>query len=204
MNSPRRPWLITAALLVAAGTVGSVLGASVVARNDAQQSHLALVASSMGIASNLKLAIQQENSLVISAKAFILANPDASNAAFLSWVGTMQVDKRFPEVGGIGYYEVVRTGQLPAFVARILADPPQTVAPVQSYQITPPGNRPFYCLADFTFQNGGVSLPLGYDVCAGYDSAQLNRAFAGSTYVPYKLGKKDYLADEVPGITSLE
>jgi diguanylate cyclase (GGDEF)-like protein len=43
-----------------------------------------------------------------------------------------------------------------------------------------------------------VSLPLGYDVCAGYSSAQLERAFAGSTYVPYKLGKKDYLAVEVP------
>jgi hypothetical protein len=43
-----------------------------------------------------------------------------------------------------------------------------------------------------------VSLPLGYDVCAGYDSARLEKAFVGSNYVPYKLGKKEYLAVEVP------
>jgi hypothetical protein len=72
------------------------------------------------------------------------------------------------------------------------------VASGQSYQITPPGNRPFYCLADFEFQNAGVALPLSFDVCAAYHSAQLGKAFAGSTYVPYKLGKKDYLAVEAP------
>jgi diguanylate cyclase (GGDEF)-like protein len=198
MSSPRRLWSIAAALLVAAGTVGSVFGASVVARDDAQQSHQALVTSSMGIAAHLKLAIQQENSLVISAKAFILANPNASNSQFLSWVSTMQVGKRFPEVGGVGYFQVVRPGQLSTFVTRILADPPLPVASGQPYRITPSGNRPFYCLADFDFRNGGVSLPLGYDVCAGYDAARLDRGFAGSTYVPYELGKKDYLAVEVP------
>jgi hypothetical protein len=43
-----------------------------------------------------------------------------------------------------------------------------------------------------------VSLPLGYDVCAGYNSAHLTTVFAGSTYLPYKMGKKDYLAIETP------
>ena len=175
-----------------------MLGAQTVARNDAQRSHQALVTSSMGIASNLKLAIQQEDSLVISAKAFVLANPSASNSEFLSWVSSMQVAKRFPEVGGMGYYAVVRPGQLSAFVARILADPPQPVASGQSYQVTPPGNRPFYCLGEFAYQDGGVTLPLGFDVCAGYNAAHLEKAFAASTYIPYKLGKKDYLAVEVP------
>jgi diguanylate cyclase (GGDEF)-like protein len=199
MNRPRRFWLTATALLVGVGAVGSVLGASVVARNDSQRSRQALANSSTGIASNLQLAIQQENSLEVGAQAFILANPNASNSEFLSWVSSMQVDKRFPEVDGMAYYNVVRPGQLSAFVARILADPPQAVASRQSYHITPAGNRPFYCLAEFEYQNaGGVSLPIGYDVCAGYDSAHLQRVFAGSTYIPYKLGKKDYLAVEVP------
>jgi diguanylate cyclase (GGDEF)-like protein len=43
-----------------------------------------------------------------------------------------------------------------------------------------------------------VTLPLGFDVCAGYNAAHLEKAFAASTYIPYKLGKKDYLAVEVP------
>jgi diguanylate cyclase (GGDEF)-like protein len=199
MKRSRRGWLTATALLVGVGTFGSVLGASVVARNDAQRSHQALVASSTGIASNLKLAIQQENSLVISARAFILANPNASNSEFLNWVHSMQTEKRFPEVSGMGYYAVVHPGQLSDFAARILADPPEPVAAGQPYQIAPPpGNRPFYCLVEFAFQDSGVTLPLGYDVCAGYSSAHLEKAFAGSLYVPYQLGKKDYLALEVP------
>jgi diguanylate cyclase (GGDEF)-like protein len=199
MSRPRRVWLTATALLVAAGALGSVLGASVVARNDAQRSHQALVSSSMAIASTLKLAIQQENSLVISAKAFIVANPNASNAEFLSWVSSMQVAKRFPEVGGFGYYAVVRPDQLSQFVARILTDPPEPLAAGQSYQITPPGTRPFYCLSDLGFENRGLALPLGYDVCAAYDStARITKAFANNTYVPYKIGNKSYLAVEGP------
>ena len=92
-----------AALLVALGAAGSMLGAQTVARNDAQRSHQALVTSSMEIASTLKLTIQQENSLVISAEAYIVENPNASNTEFLSWVGTMRVAKRFPEVSGVGF-----------------------------------------------------------------------------------------------------
>ena len=93
MGRRRWVWLTAAALLVALGTVGAVLGASGVARSDNQKSHQALVASSMAIASTLKLAIQQENSLVISAEGVCLANPGASNAEFLSWVRSMQVSE---------------------------------------------------------------------------------------------------------------
>jgi diguanylate cyclase (GGDEF)-like protein len=198
MRGPRRLWLTAAALLVAAGTVGSILGASVVAHSDAQRSHESFVTSSLGIASTLKLAIQQENSLVISAEAFIVANPNASNTEFLSWVGTMDVAKRFPEVSGLGYFAVVRLGQLSQFIARTLVDPTQPQAAGQSYQVTPAGNRPYYCLEEFAYIHGGPTVPLGYDVCAGTDSVNLARAFAKSTYLPYKLGKKDYLTVEAP------
>jgi diguanylate cyclase (GGDEF)-like protein len=72
------------------------------------------------------------------------------------------------------------------------------VAPGQSYQVTPPGIRPFYCLGEFAYRDGGAPLPLDYDVCTGYDSARLASAFAGSSYVPYKLGKQTFLAVEAP------
>jgi diguanylate cyclase (GGDEF)-like protein len=198
MSRPRRVWLTATALLLAVGALGSVLGASAVARNDAQRSHQALVSSSTAIASSLKLAIQQENSLVISAKAFVIANPNASNAEFLSWASSMQVAKRFPEVGVLGFDAVVRPDQLSQFVARILADPPVPLAAGQSYQITPPGTRPFYCLSDMAFINGGLALPLGYDVCAADSSAQIAKVLAQNSYVPYEIGKKSYLAVEEP------
>ena len=199
MNRARWVWVAAAALLLATGTGGSLLGASVVAHNDAQRSHQALVSSSMTISATLKLAIQQENSLVISAKAFVVSNPSASNTEFLSWVRSMQIRQRFPEVGGIGYYAIVRPDQLAEFIPWILTDPPEPLPAGQSYQITPPGSRPFYCLSDFAFSDGGLVLPLGYDVCAAYtSSAQITRAFASNTYVPYKIGIKTYLAVEAP------
>ena len=154
-----RRWVVCAALLVALGAAGSMLGAQTVARNDAQRSHQALVTSSMEIASTLKLTIQQENSLVISAEAYIVQNPNASNTEFLSWVGTMRVAKRFPEVGGVGFIALVRPGQLSQIVARILANPPVPLAPGQPYQITPPGTRPFYCLVDDEYRSSGLVLP---------------------------------------------
>jgi diguanylate cyclase (GGDEF)-like protein len=187
-----------AALLVALGAAGSMLGAQTEARNDAQRSHQALVTSSMAIASTLKLAIQQENSLVVSAEAYIVENPNATNTEFLNWVGTMRVAKRFPEVSGVGFIALVRPGQLSQFVARILADPPVPLAPGQPYQITPPGTRPFYCLVDDEYRSSGLVLPLSFDVCAGQSSSHIESDLAGSTYIPYKLGKKGYLAVEAP------
>jgi diguanylate cyclase (GGDEF)-like protein len=186
--------LIAATLLVAAASFGSFLGASVVAHDDAQRSKVSFVTSSMGIASSLKLAIQQENSLAISAQSFVLVNPEATNAEFLSWIATMQVAKRFPEVSGLGFIAIVRPTQLPQFIARMNAQAPQG----QSYQITPPGNRPYYCLLAFDFINGGPAVPRGYDLCAGNESTQLLPALSGSKYLPYHAGNKDYLSVETP------
>jgi diguanylate cyclase (GGDEF)-like protein len=186
--------LIAATLLVAAASFGSFLGASVVAHNDAQRSKVSFVTSSMGIASSLKLAIQQENSLAISAQSFVLVNPEATNAEFLSWIATMQVAKRFPEVSGLGFIAIVRPTQLPQFIARMNAQAPQG----QSYEITPPGDRPYYCLLAFDYINGGPAVPRGYDLCAGNESTQLLPALSGSKYLPYHAGNKDYLSVETP------
>ena len=200
MSRTRWVWLTAAALLVAGGTVGSLLGASVVAHNDGERSRQALDSSSMAISSTLKLAIQQENNLVISAKAFVVSNPNASNSEFLSWANSMQLRKRFPEVGGIGFDAVVRPEQLTQFVARTMLDPPSPLPAGQSYEITPAGSRPFYCLSDLGLNTGvGITLPLGYDSCAADTSAaQISRLFASNTYIPYKLGSKTFLAVEAP------
>jgi diguanylate cyclase (GGDEF)-like protein len=198
VSHSRRVWLATAALIVLLATTGSLLGASVVARNDAQRSQASFVTSSLGIASSLKLAIQQENSLVISAQAFVLANPNASNAEFLSWVGAMKVAKRFPEVTFLGFVSIVRPEQLSQFIARMNAEAPRPLASGQSYRITPPGSRPYYCLEDFGYLKGVPSLPLGNDQCAGPNSTDLKAAFSGSKYLPAAGGKQHYLAVETP------
>ena len=200
--SPRRVWLAAAVVLLAAGVVGSTLGASVVARADAQRSRQAFVTSSMEIASSLKLSIQQEANLVISTEAFVAANPNATNATYLNWVHSMQVKARYPEVGELGFIALVRAAALPQFVARITADPPTSLTPGQSYQITPPGNRPSYCLSQFLYLDGGPAVPLGYDSCAYYgkDAAKLiaQSISVPFSYIPFTFGKVSYLAVDSP------
>jgi len=187
-------WLLIAVVLVSLGGLGSLLGASLEARNDAQRSKASFVTTSMGIASSLKLAIQQENSLAISAQSFVLANPNATNAEFLSWIRTMQVGKRYPEVSGLGFVAIVRPARLPQFIAGMDAQVPTG----PSYRITPPGNRPYYCLLAFNYRHGGPAIPRGYDLCTGTSSALFTTALSGSTYLPYDAGKTTYLSVETP------
>lgn len=197
----RQPWvwLLGAVLLFAAGVIGSYFGASVVARNAAHQAHQAFVASSTQTASNVKLTIARESSLVVSTEAVILQNRDMTNTEYLSWVKSMQVAKREPEVAELGFDAIVHPDQLSQFVARVLADPPLPLPPGFRYQVTPPGLRPFYCLTQFTYSNGGPTLPLDYDVCST-KTTKLEEGFAlaGDSYVPYKIGNRDYLAVIAP------
>ncbi len=160
------------------------------------------VTSSTEIASSLKLAIQQEANLVISTEAFVATNPHVSNAAFLNWIRSMHVKTRYPEVAALGFIAYLRPAQLPQFIARILADPPTPLPPGQSYRVTPAGNRPVYCLTQADYSNGGPLVPLGYDTCTAYGSDEAE-TFARnisvtSYYLPFTLGKVDYLAVGAP------
>ena len=194
----RRTWIAAAILLLAVGAAGSVLGARAVARNDAQRSHQALVSSSVEIAASLKLAIQEEASLVISAQAFFAANPNVSNTAFLNWIRSMHIATRYPEVSALGLTAFVRAAQLPQFIARVVADPPTPLAPGQTYQVTPPGNRSIYCLSQAAYKHGGPALPLDYDVCTLSGFSETNFISTTFNYLPFTLNKVTYLAVTAP------
>jgi hypothetical protein len=100
--------------------------------------------SSAEVASTLRLAIQHQDDLVVNASGFVVANPDASEAAFRAWATSVHVLDRYPEVLGFGFTVIVPASGLKAFVARVSADPATVLAPDGSVQITPPGPRPFY------------------------------------------------------------
>src|SRR5579863_7765583 len=86
-----RVWLAVAGLLAVAGVLGTVFAARAVARADAANSRHAFASSSGQVASTLQLAIQRERDLVVSASAFFLGDPNASNAQFRAWSSDAQV-----------------------------------------------------------------------------------------------------------------
>jgi len=200
----RNIWVAVAAMLVASGIVGSVLGADGVASNERQRARSAFASSSSEIAAKLGLVIQHEEDLVVSASAFIVGNPNASQGAFLRWTTAAGALTRYAELEGGGEVVIVPASRLAAFSARQKADLASLLPADGSYQVQPPGRRSYYCLLALTFarRSQAGALPVSYDYCSGdteLRSALLAARDSGqSAYIPYQLAQGAGLLIEAP------
>ncbi|HTW41916.1 MAG TPA: EAL domain-containing protein [Solirubrobacteraceae bacterium] len=199
----RSVWAATA-LLVLAGALASVIGARAAARSQGDKARLAFQLASAEIASTLKLAIQHEEDLVVSASAFISGNPHASPADFDRWAEAVHAMQRYPELQNIGLVMLVPASQLAAFEARIAASPvralgPQSPAPKGPFQILPPGQRPYYCFAVAGLARSAASyLPAGVDYCALAPTMITARDSGLASYAPVMGGRGTLLGLETP------
>ncbi len=200
--SPRnRIWLLAAAVLVVLGTIGSIFGSNAVDRSESQRSRQAFVTSSMEIASTLELTIQHEQDLVVAAGAAIVDSPNMSQTDFVTWTSEVHAFGRYPEIQGIAELVVVPASQLDAFAARARQDPAGPLAEGGTFQVTPSGNRPFYCLATVSESRTGASTtPAGLDFCATkLGGPLLSARDSGQTaYLPYETGKGEELVLGAP------
>jgi diguanylate cyclase (GGDEF)-like protein len=191
--------------LVLAGVISSVFGARAVARSDAGKARLAFHLASAEIASTLKLAIQHEEDLVISASAFVTGNPNVSPADFDRWVESERAMQRYPELQNIGLVRLVAASRLAAFEARLAANPvrplgPNSVGPAESVlHILPQGSRPYYCLAVAGLARSASSyLPAGVDYCALAPALITNRDSGLTSYAPVVNGQTTTLGVDTP------
>jgi diguanylate cyclase (GGDEF)-like protein len=197
-------WAAATALLVIAGIVASVLGAKAVARSDADKARLSSHLASAEIASTLKLAIEHEEDLVVSASAFVSENPHVSAAEFDVWAESVHAMQRYRELQDIGLVQMVPASHLTAFQARMAAHPlrplgPHSLGPVEGPQVLPAGARPFYCLAVAGLsRNAKTYLPGGLDYCALAPSLVSTRETGLSSYAPFAAAGDSALAVETP------
>jgi signal transduction histidine kinase len=194
-------WALVVALVVVLGCVGSVFAARAVARGDERKSQRAFAASSADVASTLKLAIEHENDLVVSASAFIITNPTVSNAVFNRWVRADRAFARYPEILGLVRIVVVPASQLPAFAARAAKNPAGALGADGSFQVIPVGKRPFYCFIDLAGKSAFASAtPAGLDLCTGAPGARIlaARDSGQGAYQPYETGDLTLLGIQVP------
>jgi diguanylate cyclase (GGDEF)-like protein len=186
-----------AVLVVVLGTAGSLVGARAVARDDSEKSRQSFVASADDIASVLQLALQHEQDLTIAAATFYIANPDATEAQFLQWSTTERAFARYPELQTISELLVVPASGLAAYAAREEADPVGTSTGNGPFVVTPPGDRPYYCLAPVSqVRNPELATPDNIDYCKTVLGPDLLRARDSGRdgYRPYKVGKTEELA----------
>jgi diguanylate cyclase (GGDEF)-like protein len=191
-------------LLVLVGSVASLLGARAVAHSQADKARLAFHLGSAEIASTLKLAIQHEEDLVVSASAFVTGNPSASPADFDRWAESVDAMGRFPELQNIGLVKLVPSADLAAFEKRLAADPvrplgPKSLGPTGPLQVLPPGRRPYFCLAVAGLARSlATYLPAGLDFCALAPTLVPDRDIGQANYAPVVAGDSTTLGVSTP------
>jgi diguanylate cyclase (GGDEF)-like protein len=187
--------------MVTLGTIGSVFGARAVDHSASQRARQAFVTSSMGIASTLELTIQHEQDLVGATGAVIVHTPSISQADFVEWTSEVHAFQRYPEVQGMAELVMVPASQLSAFAARAVLEPAGALGADGTFQVSPPGNRPYYCLAAVSESRSGASTtPAGFDYCdTGLGTKLLSARDTGQTaYVPYGTGSGEELVLGAP------
>ena len=122
--------------------------------------------SSAEVASTLQLAIAHQDDLVLNVGAYVIANPNASQADVVHWSEAADHMDRFPEVLGFGFVVIVPAAELPAFIESAVADPAGSSAADGSFEITPPGDRELYCLAKYGVVRSVPLTSAGFDFCA--------------------------------------
>ncbi len=197
-------WLVAACLILLLGTAAAVVGARAVWQSDAAQDRLTFHLAAEDITSTLKLAIQHEEDLVVSASAFVAGSPAANPGAFDRWAQTVHAMQRFPELENIGLIERVEAAQLPAFLARLAKHPVEPLgagrgAPRLPFMLLPPGPRPYYCIAVTGLARTlATYLPAGLDYCALARTLDTARITGEASYAPFTTGGKATLGIQTP------
>lgn len=186
-----RTWTIIAALMLIAGTLGSLFGVNLVAQSMDQKAHKSFITTSNEIASNLKLNMQRESDLIGSTESYLIGNPNATQSEFTKWAHSVHVLKSYPELVGLGIIKIVTQAQLAAYTRMATAQ--QT----NPFRIVPAGVRPYYCLApDGIFRSKSMVLPKDIDLC---DDSSLRTAILGAR----NTGKSNVLPFAAFGLRSM-
>ena len=195
-------WLAATVALIAAGVVGSVLAANVVAHAEGDRARESFDASSANVASTLELAIQHDDDLVVDAGG-LLAGPGLSQTDFVRWAAAARTAERYPEMRGLAVLKLVTDADLPAFAAQAEADPTGPLSPDGTFEVVPAGTRPFYCLvaAAVAVRPMPNLPPAAYDYCADplVSLVLLTARDSGrGAYLPYPADGQEWLAIQTP------
>ena len=192
-------WSVVAVAVTLACYGAAVAGARFVARSNEAKSAATFKRSATDIASTVRLALQREQDLEVTAAAFFLGDPQASDVQFRAWSTSIQALKRFPELVNWGEIVVVPASRLSAFAARYVAGSSgATPGAAGAFTPIPTGARPYYCLvAALQHTPAQQALPAAVDYCAG-SSLIASRDTGQILYTAVDLGNGNVMAVNAP------
>jgi diguanylate cyclase (GGDEF)-like protein len=195
MKYKRQLWILSAVLITLVGGAGSILGAHDIARSDGADSHELFNTTASSIVSTLNLGIQHEQDLVDTMGSYFATFPNANQRNLMEYTATLKTLKRYPELTGIAEIVLVRRAQLANFETSALANPIGGSMAPHTLQVTPVGDRPYYCFAkDQITRSGLAGAPAGLDYCNTPLGPSFMRARATGqwAYFPFSLsGSQD-------------
>ena len=200
LGQRRRPnvWGFVALGLMALGVLGAVAGAGVVADRGTDRSRMQFEHASSEVGAKLQLAIQRQEDLVVNARARVAADPTITESEFAGWASLTTVFDRYPEVRGFDLVVIVPTKDLGAFIERASVEPRGQLRPDGSFELSPAGERPFYCLTKLAHHRRNQVTPIGTDWCAANGLSIASRDSGTSTYTPITIGADTFLTVNVP------
>jgi diguanylate cyclase (GGDEF)-like protein len=169
-----RRWRLVAVAVAIAGLTMAVMAADSVATREAEQSRAGFEAQVAEISAQLELALQHEADLVIDAGGYLSTNPDLSAEEFQAWIAAVGAMERYPEVQLVGIAKIVPASELDDFASQAEQDPAGTLQGDGSFEVFPPGDRPFYCFfAGQVTRSDDFRQPAGLDICGLDPTARL-------------------------------
>jgi diguanylate cyclase (GGDEF)-like protein len=184
-----------AGLCVVAGIIASVLGAKAVAHSNAESTRNGVPRTAAGIASALKLAVQREEELGVSASTYFAGNPKATAREFDKWLRWAHTLRRFPELQSLGLVAIVRAPEVGAFSARVSGHHRKSHLTL----VALPAGHTFGCLSAVELSRRPLTrAPAGFDYCAATPGLLTSRDTGKSVYTQISGAGSPTLAIETP------
>ncbi len=192
-----RPSVALAVLCLAAGVVGSVLGARSVAHSNATNARHSFQQASAGITSTVKLALQHEEDLLTGAGTYFAGNPLTNREEFAAWTRWARTLRNHPDLQSLGLLTLVHAQDLSAFETRLAKSDGR---PGEAHlKIGPSPSGAFHCLALTTLSRGpAVSPRPGRDYCERNPALLGTRDTAFSSYTPGSVAHEPALEVQTP------
>jgi diguanylate cyclase (GGDEF)-like protein len=186
----RSAWTVVSACVLLVAALGSILAAQAVAGRRVHDARTRFASSASDVASRLRLTLERQRDLAISAAAELSSDPAHASVTFGAWAQHIEVLSRYPDLQALGVILPVSAAALPAMAA---ATP--------GFVVIPPGPRPTYCLAVAGVLRQGVPpSPPGNDYCAEPGQSVLFRArdTGQGSYEPLSFAGHEWLAVQTP------
>ena len=183
-------WTAAALALFLAGTTTAVLAARSSAQHRQEDHREAFAAASVDVTSRLRLAIEREQDLAVSAAAHVASHADTMQSSIGAWAAAVRLFERYPELQGLGVIAIIPKEGLPAY---------QRATGLKA--VISDDEHGFYCLGVAgTTRPGTAQLPPGTDLCSGPIGEVLasSRDTGVGTYDPLRQSGAEWLGVQTP------